>query len=347
MDPRLTEPERRLLNETQRDFPLEPRPFARLGGRYGLDEAGVLGSIGRMRACGTISRLGAVIAPNTLGASTLAAMIVPAASLDRVAALVSARPEVNHNYEREHPINLWFVVAAADTAAVQQVLRELGAETGLPILDLPLVTAYHIDLGFDLESGTNGSRTTGPVAAQVMTPGADSIDVLDRHLLVAIEDGLPLAPRPYAEVAARIGLGEAEVISRLGRLIESGVVRRLGLVVRHHELGYRSNAMAVWDLAEAEVDRLGQRIAGYDFVTLCYRRPRRPPLWPYNLFCMVHGRDRETVGEQIERLNAELDLEGRPQALLFSRQRFKQRGARYGAGGAGGAGRADIEPGAA
>ncbi len=340
MDPQLTESERRLLNETQRDFPLEPRPFARLGGRYGLDEAGVLGSIGRMRAHGTISRLGAVVTPNTLGASTLAAMIVPAARLDQVAALVSARPEVNHNYEREHPINLWFVVAASDSEAVQQVLRELGAETGLPVLDLPLVTAYHIDLGFDLEGGTNGSRPAGQAAA----PGAHSIDVLDRHLLVAIEDGLPLVPRPYAEVAARIGLGEAEVISRLGRLIECGVVRRLGLVVRHHELGYRANAMAVWDLGEAEIDRLGRRMAGYDFVTLCYRRPRRPPLWPYNLFCMVHGRDRETVSERIERINAELDLEGRPQALLFSRQRFKQCGARYGAGGAG---RAGIEQGAA
>jgi len=162
MDLQLTESERRLLNETQRDFPLEPRPFARLGERYGLDEAGVLGSIGRMHARGAVSRLGAVVAPNTLGASTLAAMTVPTARLDQVAAVVSARPEVNHNYEREHSINLWFVVAAADAAAVQRVLRELEAETGLPALDLPLVTAYHIDLGFDLERGTNELRARIP-----------------------------------------------------------------------------------------------------------------------------------------------------------------------------------------
>jgi DNA-binding Lrp family transcriptional regulator len=329
MDPQLTEPERRLLNETQRDFPLEPRPFARLGDRYGLDEAGVLGSIGRMRARGEISRLGAVVAPNTLGASTLAAMTVPAARLDRVAALVSARPEVNHNYEREHPINLWFVVAAAEAAAVARVLRELEAETGLAVLDLPLVTAYHIDLGFDLERGTHDSRAVGQAA-----PGAGSIDDRDRRLLAAIEDGLPLAARPYAEVATQIGASEAEVISRLGRLIECGVVRRLGLVVRHYELGYRANAMVVWDLAEAEIDEVGRGLAGYDFVTLCYRRPRRPPLWPYNLFCMVHGRDREMVRGRIARLNAELGLEERPQALLFSRRRFKQCGARYGAGAA-------------
>jgi len=152
-----------------------------------------------------------------------------------------------------------------------------------------------------------------------------------------------LAAQPYAEVAARIGLSEMEVISRLGRLIECGVVRRLGLVVRHHELGFRANAMAVWDLAEVEIDRLGRRLAGYDFVTLCYcyRRPRRPPSWPYNLFCMVHGRSPEEVYKRIVRLNAEQGLEERPQALLFSRRRFKQCGARYGVGVAG------IERGAA
>ncbi|MEE8499600.1 MAG: hypothetical protein V3S27_03425 [Kiloniellales bacterium] len=331
MDPELTEPERRLLNETQRDFPLEPRPFARLGDRFGLDEARVLGSIGRMRARGAISRLGAVVAPNTLGASTLAAMTVPAARLKKVAALVSARPEVNHNYEREHSINLWFVVTAADVAAVTRVLRELEAATGLAVLDLPLVVAYHVDLGFDLEHGTTDSRVAGHAAAS----SAGSVDDVDRRLLGAIEDGLPLAVRPYAAVGAQIGLSEANVISRLGRLIAGGVVRRLGLVVRHHELGYQANAMAVWDLAEAEIDEVGRRLADYDFVNLCYRRPRRPPLWPYNLFCMIHSRDRWTVRERIARLNAELGLGERPQALLFSNRRFKQRGARYSNGSPG------------
>lgn len=330
MDLHLTESEHRLLNEVQRGFPLEPRPFARLGPRYGLDEAGVLRSIGRMHACGAISRLGAVVAPNTLGASTLAAMTVPAARLQKVAALVSARPAVNHNYEREHPINLWFVVAAADRAAVTRVLRGIEVETGLAVLDLPLDTAYHIDLGFDLESGTNGTRP----AVSAPMQGADSVDRVDRRLLVAIEEGLPLTARPYAEIGARAGLSEANVISRLGRLIEGSVVRRLGLVVRHRELGYRANAMAVWDLAEAEVDEVGRRLACYNFVTLCYRRSRRPPLWPYNLFCMVHGRDRWTVRAWIARLNAELGLDERPQALLFSRWRFKQCGARYGVGSA-------------
>ncbi len=161
------------------------------------------------------------------------------------------------------------------------------------------------------------------------------MDAVDRRIVNGLQGGFPIAERPFAEAAAKLDLTEDVLIARLGRLIAGGVVRRLGLVVRHHELGYRANAMAVWDLTEAEIDEVGRQLAGYDFVTLCYRRPRRPPLWPYNLFCMVHGRDRETVRGRIARLNVELDLEERPQVLLFSRRRFKQCGARYSNGSPG------------
>lgn len=142
--------ERRLLNDYQRDFPLEPRPYARIADELGLREDEVLAKLAELQAGGTISRVGAVVRPNTVGASTLAAMAVPAERLEAVAALVSARPEVNHNYEREHALNLWFVVAAADNAAVRATLDSIETETGLPVIDLPLHTAYHIDLGFDL-----------------------------------------------------------------------------------------------------------------------------------------------------------------------------------------------------
>ena len=142
--------ERRLLNDYQRDFPLESLPYARIAGELGIQEEEVLARLADLQADGTVSRIGAVIRPNTIGASTLAAMTVPAERLEAVAARISARPEVNHNYEREHELNLWFVVAAADTDAVRAVLDSIEAETGLPVIDLPLEAAYHIDLGFDL-----------------------------------------------------------------------------------------------------------------------------------------------------------------------------------------------------
>ena len=155
------------------------------------------------------------------------------------------------------------------------------------------------------------------------------LSVTDLRLLAAIQDGLPLDPRPYARVAEQAGLSEDEVIARLGRLAGEGVIRRFGVVVRHHELGYRANAMVVWDVPEARAREAGHKLARLPFVTLCYRRPRRPPDWPYNLFCMIHGRDRAKVEALVEEASAAAGLEGLPRAILFSRKRFKQRGARY------------------
>lgn len=155
------------------------------------------------------------------------------------------------------------------------------------------------------------------------------VDDLDKELLAMLTNGLPLAHTPYADVARQLNSNEADVFRRLHRLVRQGVVARFGVVVRHRDLGFEANAMAVWDIPDSKVVDVGQRIAAYPFVTLCYQRPRCLPAWPYNMFCMIHGRDRATVLEQIGRLNRDLDIGHLPQAVLFSRRRFKQRGAIY------------------
>ncbi|HJN23164.1 MAG TPA: Lrp/AsnC family transcriptional regulator [Rhodospirillales bacterium] len=149
MDP--TAIEYRLLNDYQRDFPLEPRPYARIAADLGIDEDEVLACLAGLREAGAVSRVGAVIRPGTVGASTLAAIRVPDHRLEEVAAQVNAFPEVNHNYERDHAINLWFVITAPDGDRLAQVLREIENKVELQVIDLPLVTAFHIDLGFELK----------------------------------------------------------------------------------------------------------------------------------------------------------------------------------------------------
>lgn len=174
-----------------------------------------------------------------------------------------------------------------------------------------------------------GLMPVPPIAAA--TPS--EVDDGDRALLAAMRDGLPLSPRPYAAVGARIGQSEREVLHRLERLIARGVVKRFGIVVRHRELGYGANAMVVWDVPDRRAAKLGRRMAAFDFVTLCYRRARSLPAWPYNLYCMIHGRDRAAVRAEIDRLIERCGLYGMPHAVLFSCRRFKQRGADYGGAG--------------
>jgi DNA-binding Lrp family transcriptional regulator len=156
------------------------------------------------------------------------------------------------------------------------------------------------------------------------------IDAADRDLIQAIQGGLPLVSRPYAVVGAQIGLSEAEVIARLGRLLDMGVIKRLGVVVRHRELGYRANGMVVWAVPEAQVRDLGRRLGELPFVTLCYRRLARPPQWPYNLYTMIHGRNRAEVLARVDQIIERYGLQGIRQETLFSARRFKQRGAHYG-----------------
>lgn len=147
----LDEIDRHLLNDFQQGFPLSARPYAEVGERLGIGEAEVLARLARLSAAGAVSRVGAVLRPKRVGVSTLAAMAVTPGRLDAVAELVSTYPEVNHNYEREHRVNLWFVVTARDADRLNEVLAEIALLTGIEVLDLPMLEEYHIDLGFPLQ----------------------------------------------------------------------------------------------------------------------------------------------------------------------------------------------------
>ena len=139
------------MNEFQRGFPLTERPFAEVAERLQTDEGEVIERLRRLKAEGAVSRVGAVLAPHALGWSTLATLAVPADRLETVAEIVNGYPEVNHNYEREHRFNLWFVVTAEDEPAVADVLDDIARRTGLRALDLPLLEPFHLDLGFALQ----------------------------------------------------------------------------------------------------------------------------------------------------------------------------------------------------
>jgi len=154
----------------------------------------------------------------------------------------------------------------------------------------------------------------------------------DRALIKAVEHGLPIASRPYAEIAKQLDTSEQDVISRLQQLIDNGAIKRYGVVVRHKELGYTANGMVVWDVPDDKVEEIGMCIGKYSCVTLSYRRPRRLPDWSYNLFTMVHGSSRDEVTQKVEEIVESCGLKDINHTILFSTRRFKQRGASYAPG---------------
>lgn len=147
----LTDLHKHLLNDFQRDFPLSPTPYRDIGERLGVTETEVIAALAELNEHQFISRIGAVIPPNQIGVSTLVAMAIPEAELQAVAEQISAFPEVNHNYEREHRLNLWFVAVAATDRHLQAVIEDIERQTGYAALQLPLVDDFFIDLGFTLD----------------------------------------------------------------------------------------------------------------------------------------------------------------------------------------------------
>jgi len=154
------------------------------------------------------------------------------------------------------------------------------------------------------------------------------MNALDEKIVRATQAGLPLVPEPYREIARRIGVEPQEVISRIKTMLADGRVRRIGAVPNHYALGYTANAMSVWDVADAEADRLGAAVGALPFVSHCYRRPRRLPDWPYNLFAMVHGRNRRETDGRVEAIRRLLGSALKASETLYSVRILKKTGLR-------------------
>ncbi len=166
---------------------------------------------------------------------------------------------------------------------------------------------------------------TEPPGTAETTPIIDEIDL---RLIAATQAGLPLVPQPYHAVAEKLGLTPELVMARLTRMQTTGAIRRIGLVPNHYALGFVANGMSVWDVADDQVDQLGEQVGRLAFVSHCYRRPRRRPQWPYNLFAMLHGKSREEVSAYAREIRALLGQACRGSDILYSRGILKKTGLR-------------------
>lgn len=160
---------------------------------------------------------------------------------------------------------------------------------------------------------------------------ASEIDETDRAIIAATQAGLPLVPRPYHTIANGLGIPPGEVMERMRRMAADGIIRRIGVVPNHYALGLTHNAMTVWDVADEDARRLGRELGALDFVTHCYLRPRHLPLWPYNLFAMVHGRSEDEIAAKISAIKTRLASACRSHDVLVSTRILKKTGLRLAA----------------
>ncbi len=324
----------RLLERLHGELPLSDRPFAEVAAELGLREDALIDRLRQLLSSGVLTRFGPLFQIERAGGRfVLAAIAVPPERWDAVVAQVNAHAEVAHNYRREHALNMWFVVATESLAQADAVLAAIQAETGLEVLAFPKEREYFVELRLPLRGSPLDARPAAapPVAHRPAAPQAmAALDGFDRALIAATQGGLPLVPRPYEAVGAVLGVSAEQVRERLAEMLVQGLIRRIGAVPNHYRLGYVANGMTVWDVDDARIDALGERIGALPGVSHCYRRPRHLPRWPYNLFAMLHGRSRAEVEQQAAQLRALLGDACRASDILYSSEILKKTGLRLG-----------------
>jgi DNA-binding Lrp family transcriptional regulator len=324
----ITELERRLLGRLQSDFPIAADSYGALALDLEATRGAAHDAVQRLRRAGVIRRIGASYVPARLGyVSTLVAACVEPACLVRAAACASGFAEVTHNYEREDRFNLWFTVIARNPERMGAIVAAVRAVPGVgEVRSLPALRTFKIRVDFQFEE-TSAAAVAPAAFLDPRHPPATSpvvpclLDAIDRRLIARTCGDIGGGVSPFADLAAELGTAEADVLARLQFCRERGLMRRFGAVLRHRVAGFMGNGMSVWNVPDERVDGVGRRLAESAAVSHCYERPRFAG-WPYSLYGMMHGRDRDACRRAAERLAAELAIAD--WRILFSAREFKK-----------------------
>ena len=331
----LNELERTLINHYQGGFPLTEQPFRSVADYLGCTERTLLDTVRRLLDAGLLSRFGPLYDAVKLGGGlTLAAMSVPEPHYDNVTAQVNGFAEVAHNYRREHTLNMWFVVATASPEQIDNALQQIQQLTGFRVYSFPKQHEFYVGLWLKLDACNRVTTVPLPTAVTTTTVssrGDHALDEVDRSIINATQAGLPLVSEPYRVIAERCACTSQQVKQRLQHMLECGIIRRIGAVPNHYRLGLMANGMTVWNIPDSSAMALGSRIGQLDFVSHCYLRPRHQPVWPYNLFAMVHGRTRDEVNDKVKQIAAITGSDSRAHETLFSSAILKKTGMRLAA----------------
>ena len=157
---------------------------------------------------------------------------------------------------------------------------------------------------------------------------ARPLDEIDRQIILATQSGLPLVEEPYQALAKQLGLDAEVVMARMQAMQQAGIIRRIAAVPNHYALGYKANGMSVWNIPDDRISEYGKQVGSLDFVSHCYHRPRHLPLWPYNLFAMVHGRTIEDIESKVAQIAELLGDQCRGHEVLLSTRILKKTGLR-------------------
>lgn len=322
------EADRELLNQLQAGLALVREPYAELGSRIGMDEEEVLRRLRRLKDAAIVRQLSAIFDTRALGyTSSLVAARYPDDRLFEAAKIVGGHPGVSHNYRRTHAFNLWYTLAveADSRLGLEATMERLAAETRAESMRLlPTLKLYKINVQLDM-TGTQATdaKEEAPRPAPTRGDGVLPTDA-DKRMILVLQRDLPVEPRPFDAWAAEAGVTPDELLAAAQVFLDRSYMRRFAAVLNHRRAGFGANGMAVWQVAEDELDELGPRMAAFKAVSHCYKRPTYPD-WPYSIFTMVHARSKEACEEAVAAIAEETGItDPSRRAVLYSTYEFKK-----------------------
>jgi siroheme decarboxylase len=322
--------DKEILNRIQREFPLEREPFAALGRGLGLPGDEVIRRIEALKRGRVIRQISAIFDTRVLGyQSTLVAATIPAEKLNSAAKAINSHPGVSHNYERTSEFNLWYTVAVPPDS-------RLGLENTVDVLHrisgaektriLPTLKLFKIGVTLDMNEGATAKKEA-PQYGEADRQGADrNVSEDDKSAIRALQEDIPLTPRPFDLWGEGVGLTYGELLDRAHDLQRRKIMRRFSAVLYHRKAGFRANAMGVWKVPDERIEEVGEMFAQYQAVSHCYQRPTYED-WPYAIFSMVHGRSEEECEAVLAAMAEETGLT--EYASLYSTREYKKTRVRY------------------
>jgi DNA-binding Lrp family transcriptional regulator len=319
-----------LLTLIQREFPLEREPFEALGLTLGVAGDEVIRRIEALKRGRVIRQISAIFDTRVLGyQSSLVAAKIPPTRLNAAAKAINSHPGVSHNYERNNEFNLWYTVAVPPDSRLGlegtvDVLHKVSGAERTRIL--PTLKLFKIGVTLDMREGATAKKEA-PQYGEADRMGADrNISEDDKAAIRALQEDVPLTPRPFDLWGRQVGLSYRELLERAYDLQRRKIMRRFSAVLYHRKAGFHANAMGVWNVPDERIDEVGNAFAQYQAVSHCYQRPVYED-WPYALFSMVHGRTEEECEAVLDAMAAETGITER--LSLYSTREYKKTRVRY------------------
>ena len=309
-----------LLSIIQKRFPLVTKPFAVIAEELGTDEESILKLISEEKENKIIRQISPIFDTKRLGySSSLVSFKVRREDIGQAVEAINAHPGVSHNYEREHPFNIWFTLAVAPDSqlGLKKTVEILAEEAkATEYIMLPTLKLFKISVKLN----TTGNDAKKEKVTQVNRKEIELTEL--HHRVIALsQNDIPIVSEPFKAIVDELGIRYDEFFAILNELQDAGVMRRFAGILNHRKAGFNANAMVVWDVDEEKGEEIGKKAAEFSAVSHCYLRPKYPN-WPYNLFTMVHGKTTEETNSIIREMADEIEhFARRP---LYSTREFKK-----------------------